>query len=144
MENLQKWNKGNYFYQALERAVTGVLWRNGVLSVSLVTNHHKLQGPVDERDRQPVSAHQLVQCRRRLQLTQLPHHQHHQLPLRPSHPNDPATFSLSREPFNLFRCYTPNVLDINYCLPVVFGECLGYDTVMVMDYSSLRNRQHIK
>lgn len=68
MENLQKWNKGNYFYQALEQAVTGVL----LLSVSLVTNHHKRQGPVDERDRQPVSAHQRERGRRRLQLTQLP------------------------------------------------------------------------
>lgn len=135
MKNLQKWNKGNYFYQALEQAVTGVLGQNGVLSVSLVTNHHKLQGTVDERDRQPVSAHHRVQGRRRLQLTQ--HHRHHR------QANDPDA-SLSREPFSLFQCYTPKVLDINYCLLVVFGECLGCDTVMVMDYSSLTNGQHKK
>lgn len=54
----------------------------------------------------------------------------------PSNPSDPATF--------FFQCHTPNVLDVNYCLPVVLGKCLDCDAEMVMDYSSLRNRQPIK
>ncbi len=44
--NLQKWHKGNYFYQALTRAVTRALWQNGELSVPaspITTNSKVLQ-----------------------------------------------------------------------------------------------------